>query len=509
MRIDISTSALSWLSTLGDILGLAVSLRLALLFFLHEPIEYYELTIYVFTLLLIAGLYPNNSYQIGNHSLSLLPLVRTIISNLAVVIFSVILVSLPSSGNDGSQQWSDFPLLSLKILSFWTVISRLLKVSSVNSDTQQSHWLLLGCNDNSLKFCENLLAQNSSAKFVVLASQINAKILSYKNSLEKVKGNQIAASENSPILSKKNHLSVIEDTRNTTTQTLAPAIGIDLFTNDSINFGGYLQDLAKWVPQPWSGVIVTTEAKLSDIEMRQLMQLRLRGIPVYRLPEAYQALWSKLPSSLLEDTWFTFNDGFNLLSNKFSFTLKYMLDITMSGLLLTLLSPLMLIVALAVKLDSPGPVFYSQIRTGLNGKPFSVYKFRSMYQNAEREGVQWTQKYDPRITRVGHWLRKLRIDELPQLWNVLRGEMSIIGPRPERPEFDVQLKQEIPYYDLRYLVKPGITGWAQVLYAYGASVEDAYEKLAYDLYYIQNYSFWLDVVIVFKTIGVVLLGKGQ
>ena len=182
----------------------------------------------------------------------------------------------------------------------------------------------------------------------------------------------------------------------------------------------------------------------------------------------------------------------------------------LAALLLLVFSPLMLLVALAIKLDSPGSVFYTQVRTGLHGKPFGVYKFRSMYQDAEkRGGAQWAKERDPRITRVGRWLRLTRIDELPQIVNVLRGEMSLIGPRPERPEFDVKLKQKIPYYDVRYLVKPGITGWAQVMYPYGASIEDAYEKLAYDLYYIKNYSFWLDLAIALKTVRVVLFGKGR
>jgi exopolysaccharide biosynthesis polyprenyl glycosylphosphotransferase len=178
--------------------------------------------------------------------------------------------------------------------------------------------------------------------------------------------------------------------------------------------------------------------------------------------------------------------------------------------MLLLLSPVMIVAAIAVKLDSPGPVFYSQMRNGCHRNPFWVRKFRSMYQDAEqRGGAQWAQKSDPRITRVGNVLRLTRIDELPQIWNVLTGEMSLIGPRPERPQFDEKLAEAIPYYNLRYLVKPGITGWAQVMYPYGASVEDAYEKLSYDLYYIKNYSIWLDLAIGFKTIRVVLLGKGR
>ncbi|MBO3463838.1 sugar transferase, partial [Aetokthonos hydrillicola] len=259
----------------------------------------------------------------------------------------------------------------------------------------------------------------------------------------------------------------------------------------------------------WSGVVVATEVELSEAQLQSLMQMRLQGIPVYKLPDYYEGLWYKLPSFLLQDSWFIFNVGFNLVSSGISWKLKRLVDFITASLLLVTLSPLMLLVALAIKLDSPGSAFYSQLRTGLNSKPFRVYKFRSMYRDAEKRGVQWASKRDPRITRVGYLLRLTRIDELPQLWNVLHGDMSLIGPRPERPEFDANLRKAIPYYDVRYLVKPGITGWAQVLYPYGASIEDAYEKLAYDLYYIKNYSFWLDIAIFFKTIRVILLGKGR
>jgi exopolysaccharide biosynthesis polyprenyl glycosylphosphotransferase len=407
------------------------------------------------------------------------------ISNIAVAIFTIIQAYLPGYWYYQPRQWSNFLVSSLEIFIFWRVISRLLTVKEVNLDVVENRWLILGCNDNSLKFCQVLLAKNSSAQFVVLSEKANVTLPSSKNYQQKSKSHQ------------------------TTTSIRALAIDIDTYRNEKMNIAGSFQDLEKWTSQSWSGVVLTTKEELSDAQMRQLMQLRLQGIPVYRLPEAYQALWFKLPSSLLGDAWFTFNNGLNLLSSKFHLKVKYIADVIISGLLLIVLSPLMLLVVLAIKLDSSGSVFYTQIRTGLNGNLFKLYKFRSMYQDAEKQGVQWTQKSDPRITRVGYWLRKLRIDELPQLWNILQGEMSLVGPRPERPEFDAQLKKDIPYYEMRYLVKPGITGWAQVLYAYGASVEDAYEKLAYDLYYIQNYSLWLDVVIFFKTIGVVILGKGQ
>jgi exopolysaccharide biosynthesis polyprenyl glycosylphosphotransferase len=174
-----------------------------------------------------------------------------------------------------------------------------------------------------------------------------------------------------------------------------------------------------------------------------------------------------------------------------------------------ILSPLILIVALLIKIDSKGPVFFSQERCGQYHRPYRVYKFRSMVENAEQEsGPKWAEEDDPRITRVGRFIRKLRIDELPQLWNVLKGDMSFVGPRPERPFFVEQLEKKIPYFRERFVVKPGITGWAQVSYGYAASEEDAIEKLNYDLFYIKNMSILLDLVIIFRTVKIVLFGTG-
>ena len=188
---------------------------------------------------------------------------------------------------------------------------------------------------------------------------------------------------------------------------------------------------------------------------------------------------------------------------------KRFIDIVLAAALLIVLSPIIIVAALAVKLDSSGPVFYRQTRLGSGGVPFQIVKFRSMRQDAERDGAKWAAKNDDRVTRVGRFIRKTRIDEIPQAINVLRGEMSFVGPRPERPEFVETLRREIPNYDLRHLVKPGITGWAQVKYVYGASVADAREKLTFDLYYMRHYSFWFDIAIVFMTIKVALLGVGS
>jgi exopolysaccharide biosynthesis polyprenyl glycosylphosphotransferase len=172
-------------------------------------------------------------------------------------------------------------------------------------------------------------------------------------------------------------------------------------------------------------------------------------------------------------------------------------------------SPIILITAIMIKLDSEGSILFTQTRTGQYGESFTIYKFRSMKIDAEANGAKWAEKNDPRITKVGNFIRKTRIDEIPQLWNVLIGDMSFIGPRPERPEFDGQLEKKIPYYRLRYLVKPGLTGWAQVNYNYAASIEDTKEKIMYDLYYIKNYSFLLDMRIILRTIRIVLFQKGR
>jgi exopolysaccharide biosynthesis polyprenyl glycosylphosphotransferase len=271
-----------------------------------------------------------------------------------------------------------------------------------------------------------------------------------------------------------------------------------------------LENFAQWSQQSWSGVLIDdTVEQLSDELVRELMKMRLRGVYIYNWAEFYEKFGQKIPPVCIKDDWFVFTSGFSLLHNRINTKLKQLIDLVGAGFLLIVTLPIALLTAIAIKLDSGGPIFYSQIRTGLNGKKFRVYKFRSMHQNAEQNGIQWTKEKDPRITRVGRLLRLTRIDELPQLWNVLKGEMSLVGPRPERPEFDVLLRQEIPYYDVRYLIKPGITGWAQVSYPYGASVEDAHQKLAYDLYYLKNYSLLLDAAIALKTMRVMLLGKGR
>jgi exopolysaccharide biosynthesis polyprenyl glycosylphosphotransferase len=219
-------------------------------------------------------------------------------------------------------------------------------------------------------------------------------------------------------------------------------------------------------------------------------------------------LTGKLIVEHLNPSWLIFENGFKKSWAKR--VVKRITDIFFSVLLLILTSPIIFLTSIIIKLDSKGPVIFSQERVGQNRRPYMIHKFRSMVADAEtKSGPVWAQAEDKRITRIGNFIRKWRIDEIPQLWNVLRGDMSFVGPRPEREFFIKQLEKEIPYYGERMSVKPGVTGWAQVSYGYGASVEDAIEKLNYDLFYIKNMSILMDILVVLRTIKTVLFGKGR
>ncbi len=238
-----------------------------------------------------------------------------------------------------------------------------------------------------------------------------------------------------------------------------------------------------------------------------LLDLKLRGIRVFDEMSFWEQHLGRINLDCLDERWLTYADGF--ASSTWSVVAKRVMDILVSLAVMVLTLPLMLITALLIKLDSKGPVFYRQERVGLHGRPFTLFKFRSMKVDAEAGGrPRWASQKDPRVTRLGGFIRSTRIDELPQLINVLRGEMSFVGPRPERPHFVEQLAEVIPFYHERSYVKPGITGWAQVNFPYGASVEDARQKLSYDLYYVKNRSIFLDIMILFSTVRVILFREG-
>ena len=259
------------------------------------------------------------------------------------------------------------------------------------------------------------------------------------------------------------------------------------------------------------GIIVDfTENLLLDPKLvDKLLQYKLTGLQYYNYLEFYETYENKLPVSHLSPKWFLQNTGFEIYHNNFNLKTKRLLDLIFALLIGAMTAPLMLISALIVKLESKGPIFFIQERIGEGNRKFNIVKFRSMTTDAEKDGPKWASKNDSRVTRWGKIMRATRIDELPQLWNVLRGEMSFVGPRPEREFFIQQLEKEIPYYNLRHTVKPGLTGWAQVMYPYGASVEDAYRKLQYDLYYIKHHDILFDMKVLLKTVTIVIFGKGR
>ncbi len=255
-------------------------------------------------------------------------------------------------------------------------------------------------------------------------------------------------------------------------------------------------------------VVVALSDRRGHLPVDQLLKLRLQGGAVIEEGTSlYERIMGKISVEMLRPSWIIFSSGtkrsrlWTVTHRLFNFVLAVI------GIVLSF--PIWILTAIAIKLESPGPAFYKQERVGKNGKPFTIIKFRSMRQDAEKDGPVWATKDDDRTTYVGSFIRKVRIDELPQLINVLRGEMSFVGPRPERPVFVEQLTQEIPFYSQRHLVEPGLTGWAQVKYEYGASVEDALQKLQYDLYYIKNVSLFFDVWIILQTIKIVLFGRGR
>jgi len=257
-----------------------------------------------------------------------------------------------------------------------------------------------------------------------------------------------------------------------------------------------------------SEVVLALEERRNAIPMSDLLRIKTTGVHVNDLSTFLERETGRVDLDSVNPSWLIFSDGFSS-GRRISSISKRLFDVGASALLLTLTLPVILFFALLVRLDSKGPAFYRQQRVGLYGEEFWIIKLRTMRIDAEVDGqAQWAEKDDPRITRLGYWLRKLRIDELPQCWTVLKGDMSFIGPRPERKQFVEGLEKELRYYAERHMVKPGITGWAQINYPYGASLEDARHKLEYDLYYAKNYTPFLDLLILIQTLRVILWPDG-
>jgi sugar transferase (PEP-CTERM system associated) len=255
-------------------------------------------------------------------------------------------------------------------------------------------------------------------------------------------------------------------------------------------------------------ILVATADLGENLPVQELLRCKADGYEVLDGHTFYERLLGRIFLADLSPRWLIFSGGF--VRSARTRALKRAIDLAAASCVVVLTAPLLLLVTLLIKLEDGGPILFRQTRTGRGGSLFTLYKFRSMQVDAEKDsGPKWAEVDDPRVTRVGHWIRALRIDEIPQAWNVLRGDMSFVGPRPERPEFVALLESAIPYYDHRHAVRPGITGWAQVNYPYGATVEDARHKLEFDLYYLKNLSVMMDIFILIRTIKIIMFGWGS
>ena len=280
--------------------------------------------------------------------------------------------------------------------------------------------------------------------------------------------------------------------------------GLPIFAPDPDNLPGQFQSMG--VQQ----VIIADRDGWNEDLIRRVLGARIAGLPVEELVRVFKRITGRVPVGYVDDAYFLFGPGFSLYQNVWVRNLFRLFDISLASVGLLLSAPLQLLTALAILIFNGRPILFAQERLGLDEHPFILYKFRTMVRDAEKaNGPQWSTGDDPRVTRLGRFLRRSRLDEMPQLWNVLRGDMSFIGPRPERQHFVDQLREEIPFYSLRFSVRPGLTGWAQVNYRYGASKEDAVRKLEYELFYIQEMSLFLNVLILAKTVQTVLLRRGS
>ena len=283
---------------------------------------------------------------------------------------------------------------------------------------------------------------------------------------------------------------------------------VDDITPSEINVLGHSNQMEKIISKHGvNKVVVAITERRGKYPVKEMLSLRVNGCPILEWPDFFEKLSGRILIDNLAPSFFIFNEGFR--KSLLFLLFRRVIYGIFAAIALVLLLPLFIVVIIAIKLDSPGPIIYSQVRVGQNGKLIRIHKFRSMREDAESGNkAVWAVENDPRVTRVGSFLRKTRIDELPQLINVLLGDIEFVGPRPERPEFVEKLQTLIPYYELRHTVKPGLTGWAQVMFHYCGTIDESKEKLQYDLFYIKNMSLKLDIFVLFHTVKIVLLGRG-
>lgn len=270
-----------------------------------------------------------------------------------------------------------------------------------------------------------------------------------------------------------------------------------------------ISDISEQIKKKKVSKIIITEENVDSKLAIQILEEKLKGIQVFDYLSFYEKLEEKVPVKSIDEKWILFGSGYDILYKNFNIRIKRIVDIFAALCIGLVTVPIMIISALIVKMESKGPVFFKQSRIGLGNKPFMVYKFRSMKLHNEKEHSRYAEDNDDRITKFGNFMRKTRIDELPQLWNVLIGEMSFVGPRCEWDKLCKEYEKEIPFYNIRHSVKPGLTGWAQVRYPYGMGVEDALQKLTYDIYYIKHQNLAFDLIILFRTVKIVVFGRGR
>jgi sugar transferase (PEP-CTERM system associated) len=369
--------------------------------------------------------------------------------------------------------------------------------------------LVMGCLAFALSAIVYVFPQAAIARFVFLLGLILvvAGLIAWRSAFEWISGHAVFQ-ERVYVLGEGERASAIIETIREHREAGMVVVGWDAPAADKAQrrktFATAVEQMAS--ETSIDRIVVALDDRRGELPVDGLLAMRFRGVTIEEVGSVLERLTGKLQLDGLRPSDLLFCEGFRMKPSQ-QFLLRIASTLVAAiGLILFL--PLFPFVMLLVRLSSPGPVFFRQERVGLNGKIFNVYKFRTMVVNAEAEGAQWAQKNDPRVTRVGQFMRKTRLDEVPQLWNVLRGDMSFVGPRPERPEFVSWLAQELPFYEVRNMIRPGLTGWAQIRYGYGATLEQSREKLAYDLYYVKHQTLGLDLLIMFETIKTILRRRG-
>ena len=369
--------------------------------------------------------------------------------------------------------------------------------------------LIIGCLAFALSAIVYVFPQAAIARFVFLLGLILvvAALIAWRSAFEWISGHAVFQ-ERVYVLGEGERASSIIETIREHREAGMVVVGWDAPVADKEarkkTFASAVERMAS--EKSIDRIVVALDERRGELPVDGLLGMRFRGVTIEEVGSVLERLTGKLQLDGLRPSDLLFCEGFRMKPSQ-QFLLRVASTLVAAiGLILFL--PFFPFVVLLVRLSSPGPIFFGQERVGLNGKVFRVYKFRTMVVNAEAAGAQWAQKNDPRVTRIGQFMRKTRLDEVPQLWNVLRGDMSFVGPRPERPEFVSWLGQELPFYEVRTMIRPGLTGWAQIRYGYGATLAESREKLAYDLYYVKHQTLGLDLLIMFETIKTILRRRG-